>query len=372
MSNKYKGKRIAWIGPFGGEHDYSHLIVKAMEDLGIDVVSIDYRSERNKLPLLAPYLEVDAVIINRGEWIDPELIRSFKVPTLLWYGEYIYGNDKDALTRRAEIEFNGSAFDYVIWEGGYEPKAFQTLRNWSCSNVDWVYPARIKPEVYRKLDVEKIYDVSFLGSITPRRKQMLDRIAKKFDLKVFTEFDLEKQVMIFNQTKVNLHISFADYPIHSAVNMRGFDVIGCGSFLLHEGLEEELMFKGGVHLDYFKINDISDLENKIAYYLDKEEERDRIAENGCKYLYENYSVEKTVLELLDKIDFSENEGKKSREEYGICYDKFGNETENPHRCENSCKIITRKDYPHSHHMYGARLSELGLYESAVESYKKAL
>ncbi|MCP4632144.1 MAG: hypothetical protein GY855_04400, partial [candidate division Zixibacteria bacterium] len=46
--------------------------------------------------------------------------------------------------------------------------------------------------------------------------------------------------------------------------------------------------------------------------------------------------------------------------------------ENPHRCENSCKIITRKDYPHSHHMYGARLSELGLYESAVESYKKAL
>ncbi|PJA29139.1 MAG: hypothetical protein CO189_03165 [candidate division Zixibacteria bacterium CG_4_9_14_3_um_filter_46_8] len=373
MQNRHRGKKIGLVAPFEGSHHYSHLIKGTMENLGMQVIPVDYRADRGRLHVLLPALDVDAIIVNRGEGINPGLIHSLKPPTLLWYGEFIWSHDIDALRRRAEIEKLGAAFDYVVWEGHNEPRALQVLRNLNCSNVSYVYPVRLAPNIYRKLEVKKTIDVSFIGSLTPRRAEILDYLSKNCgaEIKRFSTYDLEEQVQIINKSRINLHINFAKFTTHSQVNLRVMDVLGCGGFCLSEAVEVEEMFRGGEHLAYFKANDLEDLLAKIEYYLANEKEREDIAIRGHEYFYKNYNMEDTVLSLLDKIDFETWQKEADPSEYGFGHDKFGVPTRNIVRFQNACRMMLDPLYPHHHHMLGYRLFELGLNESAISFCQRA-
>ncbi|GEM_PF-6314812 len=372
--SRHKGRKIALVAPFEENHHYSHLIKRAMERIGVEVVPVDYRRDRNRLGAILSSLDVDAVIVNRGEWINPDLIRSLKVPTMLWYGEYIWGDDADAEARRGEVIYNGAVFDYVIWEGHNEPKAIQLLKNLNCSNVSYVYPVRIASDIYRKIDEGKIYDISFIGSKSPRREKFLNYISEnsKYEVRHFVCYNLEEQVKIINRSKICLHINFANFTTHSQVNLRVMDVLGCGGFMLSEGVEYEEMFIGGEHLAYFKPNDPDDLLHKINYYLENEKEREKIAERGRKYLFENYSIEKTVTSLLDIIDFDSANKEIKASDYGYALDKFGTPTKNKLHIENSCRMMIDPSYPQHHHMTAYKLFELGDYDGAYKSCQRAL
>ena len=180
------------------------------------------------------------------------------------------------------------------------------------------------------------------------------------------------RIKIINQSRINLHINFAPFHTRSAVNLRVFDVLGCGSFMLTEGVDVEEMFRGGEHLAYFRPESYEDLEKKVHYYLQNENEREQIAENGYQYIYSNYNMEDTVTALLNVIDFKKGKQKAALNKYGIGHDKFGSPTENIFRFQNCCRMMLDDTYPHHHHMFGARLLSLKLYESAIESFKRAL
>ncbi len=373
MKSRYEGKKIAWVGPFQGEHHYSNFIKRTMEGLGIEVVPIDYRADADKLCRILPSLEVDAVIVNRGEGIPADLIRSLTASTLLWYGEYIWGNDQAAAVRRAEVIGNGAAFDYVVWEGHNEPQVLQLLRNLNCSNVSYVFPVRMDRRIYSKTDVEKTYDVSFIGSATPRRQAFLNFLSDNgVEVNQCTNYNLKEQVEIINRSKINLHINFVEFKTHTQVNMRVMDVLGCGAFCLTEGVEKEEMFTGGEHLVYFEFNNPQDLLNKVNFYLAHDNERERIARQGCEYFHTNYSMEKTVAALLDKIDFSLANKKADIKQYGIGHDKFGAAADKILSFRNACKMMIDRAYPHHWHMAGYKLYELGLYDIAIENFRKSL
>ena len=44
-----------------------------------------------------------------------------------------------------------------------------------------------------------------------------------------------------------------------------------------------------------------DLEDKINYYLDNEEEREEIARNARQYIFDNHSYENRMTYLIDTI-----------------------------------------------------------------------
>ncbi|MBD3169712.1 MAG: glycosyltransferase [candidate division Zixibacteria bacterium] len=371
---RYKGKKIAWVGPFEGEHQYAHMIQKTLESLGVEVIPVDYRIQRSNLTNILLGLDVDALIVNRGEGIDPQIIRSMNCPTLLWYGEYIHGNDQAAILHRQELLYNGSAFDYVIWEGFREELSMSVMRNLGCSNVSYVYPNRIDKDVYRKMKVKKEYDVNFIGSLTPRREEFLNYIMEKtnYEVNFTTTYDIEEQVRIFNESRINLHINFAPYHLETTVNLRVFDVLSCGCFMLSEGVEHDEMFKDGEHLAFFKPGDKDDMVQKIDYYIKNSRERNSIAKQGRKYLHENYSVDDTVLALLDAIDFEGFSRSLRLEEYGIGTDKFGIPSRNFIRMGNACKMILDERYAQHHHMFGFRLFQMGEFEAAIDAYWRAL
>ncbi len=102
---------------------------------------------------------------------------------------------------------------------------------------------------------------------------------------------------IFKCSKINLNITMRG--IKSGIPQRVFDVLGCGGFLI-SNYQPELAEYFVPDEEIVLYESVPDLIEKIGHYLEHEEERCRIAENGynkVKKLY-NYDVLfKRMLEL---------------------------------------------------------------------------
>lgn len=82
---------------------------------------------------------------------------------------------------------------------------------------------------------------------------------------------------------------------------RVYMILGSGGFLIHprlSGLQKE--FKENEHLVMYK--DGKELKEKIDYYLEHDEEREKIRMAGYKFVTENLTYQHRVDEILKKIN----------------------------------------------------------------------
>ena len=166
-------------------------------------------------------------------------------------------------------------FDFVF----LAQKAYlQSMVQAGIKNVVWL-PLACDPEIHGKVEVSKTCDVGFVGSISSkldRRKNLLDKIQKQFDLDCQRKF-MNEMAEHFSAS----HIIFNN-AINNDLNMRVFEALCSGSLLvtdrcLGSGLDE--FFTDKKHL---AIYDDENLEQTISYYLKNVAERERIASEGRK------------------------------------------------------------------------------------------
>lgn len=99
---------------------------------------------------------------------------------------------------------------------------------------------------------------------------------------------LKQMPEMFKRSKINLNITLRS--ILSGIPLRVLDIMGAGGFALSNyQIEIE---------EYFKLNEeivvyysIEDCLEKIGYYLAHEEEREEIAEKGCRKVRQEFSYE---------------------------------------------------------------------------------
>ena len=363
-------RRICLLLPHKqGEHDY---IVRSLNRLGYTTEVIDYRAEKDKLNSLLPKINADVVIAMPGEGIAPELIEQIQCPKLMWYGEYIHGCDAAAQERIKEVRFNAAAFDYVVWCGEDEPDAMQVMRNLDCSRVSYNFPCRFDGTKYRKLGLPKLYDVSFVGSLTPRRNRILGFLSKHFKVEYRNIWDIEEMVRFFNQSKIVLHINFDEFLTYATINQRTFDIVGSGTFMLNEDVVRHKLFTDKVHLVYWRFNDLADLRQKIEYYLAHDTEREHIAETGYQFVQNHFSVDDTFKKLLKKIDFSLLAPRLYKHGSGIALDKFGRPTGLKNEYHKAVEPLCSEKYPHHYFERGNIYFEIKLWEKAADCYEEAL
>lgn len=185
------------------------------------------------------------------------------------------------------------------------------------------FPFGCNERVFRKLDVPKRYDVSFVGGWHPYRAWLIERIRKAgISVEVAGyrwpkgEVDQEGMVRLFNESRINLNLSnsaswdaryLASSPrafinrLRSKKNIeqmkaRMFEVNGCGAFQLSyfvEGLANcyAIDREIGVYAD------ADDLIEKIRFYLAHAELRESIAAGG----YERTLSEHTFAKRFQKV-----------------------------------------------------------------------
>jgi len=145
------------------------------------------------------------------------------------------------------------------------------------------------PLIDKPYEVEKKYDVSFIGSLRGHRGEYIEHIGAEVIQNAYRgQHGLE-----VGQSRINLN--FTD----GGASDRVYKVLAAQGFLLTEAWPNmEKDFVDGKDLVVF--NGKKDLAEKVAYYLAHEDERLKISEHGCKTV-QKFSRDFWAKTICDKV-----------------------------------------------------------------------
>lgn len=223
---------------------------------------------------------------------------------------------------------------------------------WGCNHL-----------LYRKLDLPLQYDVTFVGQPHGNRRKMVDELKKNgIDVHCFGfgweggRASQEEMIRIFNQSRININFSNASVktaagesgiisagldwvassldqvPFGGAVKKvgrgivnatqsrasasgqlppgyaeqikgRNFEVPGCGGFLLTSKADDlETYYQPDREVVCF--DGISELTEKIKYYLAHEDERAAIAQRGYERTFRDHTYARRFEEIFERVGLS--------------------------------------------------------------------
>ena len=161
-------------------------------------------------------------------------------------------------------------------------------------NSYW-FPNSYPDDLMYPLDIEKNINIGFCGNVL-NRGHVIDSLS---------EYNIKKDIFVIGDDMVN---SINSYKIHlncniaDDINYRTFETCGCKTMLLTNytpGLEK--LFDIGKEIVVY--DSLEDLNNKVRYYLENENERNQIAEAGylrVKNEHTYYHRSKRLIEIINE------------------------------------------------------------------------
>lgn len=295
--------KILSVGNFGNSWDGSvcdeENIAKALEGLGHTVV----RLQREYIPDQADYDDFDFTLL--AQWHSyPE---TFNFPRPIVYWAFDFQKDDQAWHQRL-ISQADLYLSHMLTDVKYP--------NWQWFAQDFAPDFLVgKNEL-----ADKTMDVLFTGSYLDWGKErigLLRAVNEEFDLTIrsFTPGSWENEgfkkvygpVMdqglknLYPSAKINLSIDLNIEPGYWSD--RNAQIMCCGGFVLYKYVPlSSTVFHDNVA--YFST--ISDCLEQISYYLEHEDEREAIADKGCKYASEYLTATAKAKELVIAVAGSLN------------------------------------------------------------------
>jgi spore maturation protein CgeB len=119
---------------------------------------------------------------------------------------------------------------------------------------------------------------------------------KEFPNFFFGQRLFEAAARVFADSKICLNIA-----LNNDVNMRNFEVLGAGGFLLTSRVESlEGILTDGVHCMMY--DNLEQAVEKAKYYLEHDEEREKIARAGYDHVIANHTIDHRVDVILEAIN----------------------------------------------------------------------
>ncbi len=180
-------------------------------------------------------------------------------------------------------------FDHVFIAQREYLDAFRTAGNRS---VHWL-PLGCDPEIHRQVTRTKKHNVGFVGSLnTERRVALLNRIESRFRVTYERLFWVD-MADFFAGCRIVFNNAIKD-----DLNMRVFEVLSTGSFLLTDVAQnsgQEALFHDREEVGVYKDSEILEA---VAYYLEHEDERERIAARGRAVVHAAHTYAHRMEDLL--------------------------------------------------------------------------
>lgn len=262
-------------------------------------------------------------------WYLPLAVDTNRLDTVIQSAE-------DLPKYQADIAFVGSLYERNSYDRiksrlpeylrGYFDAVMEAQLNISGANiVEPMLTTDILEKLQQYFELEKsegsfsdlglIFQTTVLGfkiAETERRRALIE-LSKYYNVNVYSNSNVSDLVRVralgsvdywsempkvFHMSKINLNFTIPN--IKSGIPLRIWDVLGAGGFLLtNYQAELPLFFTEGEDLVCF--DGIEDMREKAGYYLEHEEERKRIAENGYRKVKEYHDYVnrlQTMLEIL--------------------------------------------------------------------------
>lgn len=166
-------------------------------------------------------------------------------------------------------------------------------------NSFWL-PLGCDPEIHQNLKMQKNFIVGFVGApfYGYTRGELLKLIKQKYPQSYLGPAEFTEIGAIYSQSKIGFN-----YSINNDINMRVFEIMSCGTMLLtnyikDNGLME--LFENKRHLVVYKNR--AELFDLIEYYLNHEEERNKIAQAGYELAVSRHTYKNRVSQMFEVID----------------------------------------------------------------------
>jgi hypothetical protein len=177
-----------------------------------------------------------------------------------------------------------------------QKRAVEEMKRDGISNPIWL-PHAFEPQAYPKGSLlTKKYDICFVGNINSKnREDALDKLFSEFPNFYFGQALFNDAADRFSESKIVFNISMLD-----DINMRTFEVMGSGSFLMTNWIPTiEELFEDGKHLVLYR--SLEEMVDKAKYYLDHDEERERIAQAGYEEVMKRHTIQHRVDVILSEF-----------------------------------------------------------------------
>ena len=234
-----------------------------LRKLGHEVDEFSYRLINNFNIVLQEIKDYDIVLISKGNGISQYTMKQLKKNNK----KIVYWFMDPRLTYTSEMamktQFSDTAYFDKIKTLNVA-KRFNSKSKYVCEGYD--------ESIDCLQNVEKEYDVSFIGNVYGNRKSMLKRLS---GVEIITSaYGLEHSIEV-GKSKINLNIC-----TDNCASDRVYKVLAAGGFLLSDEWEGREMtgLIDGEDLVIYK--DVDDLQDKILYYLKEENLRNKISNSG--------------------------------------------------------------------------------------------
>lgn len=167
-------------------------------------------------------------------------------------------------------------------------------------DTQWL-PLGCDPYVHMKLDIPKEYDIGFVGRNAMKfaRGRQLAVLQKRYPDSRIGQADYLEMSRIYSASRIGFNSA-----IIKDINMRVFEVMACGCFLLTNRIRDngfDELFRDGTHLVTYR-ND-KELFAFIDYYLAHEGEREKIARAGYDLVVGKYTYRHRVQAMFNYLVF---------------------------------------------------------------------
>lgn len=250
--------------------------------------------------------------------------------------DHIIQNAKDLKLYQNEISFVGSLYERNSYDSlvptfppylqGYLDCAMEAQMNISGGNLlERLLTDDICMQLERHYRLEKsersfsdlrlIFATTVLGFKVAKEQRCsyLLELVKKHPVSIYTNSNTHDLVKVeyrgsvdywtqmpkvFYGSKINLNFTIPN--IKSGIPLRVWDVLGSGGFLITDYQPElELYFEPDKDLVMFENR--QELAQKVSFYLEHEEQRRIIAENGYKKVKLNHSYNTRIKQMLELL-----------------------------------------------------------------------
>lgn len=295
--------KIIFVGAFG-EKSTNVAQARGFEENGCEVTNFPYRDFRNKdeeLTNLCKRTSPHLVFISKGNGLSANSVRACNriCKTVLWYMDPLCVFNDNLIEKIKEVNYFVTGLEGIKSYGlKYNPKSVFIQQN-------------ADEKIFKPVDdIAYKWDATFIGKILPPNKinewniTWSDRRLWHEYLSSWDEINYahlsgwnEKHNEIVNKTKVNLNFSHTD---RTGASARIYKIMSSAGFLMSTPwYNMEKTFIDGE--DFVSFYNPQDLKNKINYYLEHEEERNKIRMSGYKKVMENYTPKhwaKRIIELV--------------------------------------------------------------------------
>ncbi|TLS36896.1 CgeB family protein [Pseudalkalibacillus caeni] len=305
--------------------DLNPSIVSAFKKLSKDLTSFSfayhYTEQEKDSELIRKMKEFKPdYVVNFGHTTHDivDLLTPFNVPVGLWVV-----NDPYSMSNYEKLV---GKFDFMITQDSGMVEFYKQIKKKPCIHL----PLATNPSNYYPMDLEKKYDVCFIGNAWPGRIPFLDKLIPHLSKRNFILIGkgwhklknyhliqhniLEKTIepdevsRIYNQTKITLNIHRDRNDVNKnpynlpayTPNNRTFDIAAAKAFQVTTH-RKDLEKYYNLDKEIVSYHDHDDLLQKIDLYLQKNERRENIANLAYLRTLREHTYYARLQELIDKI-----------------------------------------------------------------------